>query len=68
MACFERLLTHSDSVFCVLSHADATGLYVSPNVSRVFNSEPSQLVGCARRAARTDALLAAADAAARLRV
>jgi hypothetical protein len=42
------MLMHSNSVFGVLSLADATLLYVSPNLSRVFhiNVSAAQLLGC----------------------
>jgi hypothetical protein len=44
---FDHLLMHSGSVFGVLSLADATMLYVSPNLSRVFhiNLSAGQLLG-----------------------
>jgi hypothetical protein len=42
---FELLLAFSDSVFSVLSLADARVLYVSPSVTRVLNAMPAQLLG-----------------------
>jgi hypothetical protein len=44
---FDSLLSFSDSVFTVLSLADATILYVSPNVQRIFNMPPAAVLGCA---------------------
>jgi hypothetical protein len=44
---FDSLLAFSDSVFTVLSLADATILYVSPNVRRIFNMSPAAVLGCA---------------------
>ncbi len=47
---FELFLLSSGSVFAVLSREDATVLYISPNLDRVFNRPASRVLGCARSA------------------
>lgn len=46
MPSFDNLLAASDSVFSVCDPRSGAVLYVSPNVQRIFDLQPAELIGC----------------------